>query len=145
MTAQENLYIWNQIQDKCERVSTDVESFYDFAIGDSFVIRISVPLNSTKQLFEHDVVSVRISQLHKDNSETSDLEVENQKVHIQWYVIPSSVHPQRDERFLPKDWSNQFVEKDAPIISFSVAEVSPDTACDIIRHCHSLSNLKSFW
>lgn len=142
---EENLPILTWIQEKT-RVKLDESGFrYAFRVGDKFHIHLE---SSSEELALQESIMIDISQHTKEcdeKMEPSHVEVENIHIQLDWVFIPPSVHPEKDERFISQEWSSAFEQDWDSFAGRSVANLPPDTICDIVRFCHTLSNLKAFW
>jgi hypothetical protein len=137
------LVIW--IKENCK--AQDSPS-YTLNVGSQFVIRINpIPIDIPQDsLTECEFVTIFVSQMTKDTSPGEDeFQAGNVKIFLNWSVMPEPIHPQRDERFSTQEWKDKFVENTSFFFKESSALVSLDEACDIIRFCFRLSNIKAFW
>jgi hypothetical protein len=145
--VQNNAHVY---EDKDSRVE------YIFSIGEQyksdFQVRVRRLKSDSPELNLSDCKELEVAIFQYPNweppsLEDSVIEVANIKITLECALIPSSIHPPDNDKFKSQSWSKEF-KKSTTSNSFferSSAKVSPDTVCDIIRHCHSVYGLKAFW
>jgi len=150
MTAkEENLPLLQLIQDQGSS-GTDQYFEYTFNIGEKneFQIRVkggqlggSVPDEMLSNLAEYEMLNVQIFECPRAAPRSLDnLEV--------WSMNAQPIYTDIDDRFSGQPWSQDCgITKNltGKMGLFSFIDASPDTVCDIVRHCQKLVGLKAFW
>lgn len=150
MTAkEENLPLLQLIQDLG---SGGTDQYFEYVINigekNEFQVRViggqlssSEPDEMLSNLAEYEKLDVQIFEKLRNEPRSLD----NLNV---WQLSGVPIFPDTDYRFSDQSWT-----KNCQIITRgTVAKIrvnhfmaSPDTVCDIVRHCQKLVELKAFW
>lgn len=142
MTAkEENLPLLQLIQDQGSS-GTDQYFEYTLNIGEKneFQIRVSggqlggsEPDEMLANIAEYKTLKVQIFECPRIDA---------------WSLNAQPVYPEIDDRFSSQPWAQDCGITKSPRDNYrlvSFLEVSPDTICDIVRHCQKLIGIKAFW
>jgi hypothetical protein len=141
IAKEENLPLLQWIQGH-QSSGTDQYFEYIFGVGDKleFQIRIkggsfgnSEPDKMLSSLSEYEKLNVQIFECPHSDA---------------WSVNAEPIYPETDERFFSQSWAQNWNLAKSLFGKYSTVSylmASPDTICDIIRHCQVLAGLKAFW
>lgn len=150
MTAkEENLPLLKWIQDQGSS-GTDQYFEYTFTIGmkNEFTVRIkggtfgnSEPDEMLGNLADYEKLNIQLfegQRLAARGADNLDL----------WKMELAAIYPETDYRFSSQSWALQWnlaKSKFNKSGTVSYLMASPDTVCDIVRHCQKLVGMKAFW
>ena len=160
----ENIFLLKKIQKEVGSSGTDQYFHYTFNIGSESIFQIQIkggelgnsePCEILESLSDYETFNIQIWQNHNTNKEdlpsSEPIEISgggSYYVSTAWKTLPSPVFPQTDERFTSQPWAKKFqIAKTAFNIhgATSYLMATPDEACDIIRYCSKITELKVFW
>jgi hypothetical protein len=153
---EENLSVLKWIQEKSSGTDQLFESVFNVGEKIEFQIRINGLGESQSNIEDYEQMIIQILEFPRVEPESlapTDMEIplpdgSTFKINMNWSVAASPVYPDADDRFSGMPWAqgwkivhNKF---NYPDVTCSLV-TSPDTVCDIVRHCYKLTNLKAFW
>jgi hypothetical protein len=161
----ENLSLLKWIHDEVKSCGTDQYFEFFFNVGEKseFQIRIkggelgnSDPDEMLESLADYNTVNIQLFEFPRlDPNALAPTNVEVPmpdgtifKVQMDWRVAASPIFPDTDDRFSGQPWAKDFQIAKSTIGIYSTVSylmATPDTVCDIIRHCYKLTGLKAFW